>query len=118
MKKILVAILVLSFLAVPAMNAQSRQLKKAQKKEYKMKLKEYKKGGWIVFGTSHTLEVALLTHYEKLRQDGISELVVTTTSTNKNIAKTTLLIKLYYSNSMRRKPPRTQHKPARPCAYS
>ena len=59
MKKILVAILALSFLAVPAMNAQSRQLKKAQKKEYKMKLKEYKKGGWIVFGTSHTLEVAL-----------------------------------------------------------
>ena len=52
-----------------------------------MKIKEYKKGGWIVFGTSHTLEVALLTHYEKLREDGISELVVTTTSTNKNIAK-------------------------------
>lgn len=87
MKKILVAILALSFLAVPTMNAQSKQLQKLQKKEYKMKLKEYKKGGWIVFGTSHTLEVALLTHYEKLREEGISELVVSTTSTNKNIAK-------------------------------
>ena len=51
MKKILVAILVLSFLAVPAMNAQSRQLKKQLKKEYKLKIKKYSKEDWEVFGT-------------------------------------------------------------------
>lgn len=91
MKKILVAILVLSFLAVPAMNAQSRQLKKQLKKEYKLKIKKYSKEDWEVFGTSRTLEVALLMHYDKLNDGEKREIVVHTTSTNKNIGKEKLL---------------------------
>ena len=75
MKKILVAILVLSFLAVPAMNAQSRQLKKQLKKEYKLKIKKYSKEDWEVFGTSRTLEVALLMHYDKLNDGEKREIV-------------------------------------------
>ena len=47
-------------------NAQNKALEKALKKEYKTKMKEYKKEGWKVFGTSRSLEVALLTHYDKL----------------------------------------------------
>ena len=35
--------------------AQSKALQKAMKKEYKLKMKEYEKGGWKIFGTSHTL---------------------------------------------------------------
>lgn len=55
------------FILVPATaNAQSKALEKALKKEYKTKMKEYKKEGWKVFGTSRSLEVALLTHYDKL----------------------------------------------------
>ena len=91
MKKILVAILALSFLAVPAMNAQSRQLKKQLKKEYKLKIKKYSKEDWEVFGTSRTLEVALLMHYDKLNDGEKREIVVHATSTNKNIGKEKLL---------------------------
>lgn len=46
--------------------AQNKALEKALKKEYKTKMKEYKKEGWKVFGTSRSLEVVLLTHYDKL----------------------------------------------------
>lgn len=51
-------------------NAQNKALEKALKKEYKTKMKEYRKEGWKVFGTSRSLEVALLTHYDKLRTLG------------------------------------------------
>ena len=55
------------FMFMPVMtNAQNKALEKALKKEYKTKMKEYKKEGWKVFGTSRSLEVAILTHYDKL----------------------------------------------------
>ena len=55
------------FMLVPVTtNAQNKALEKALKKEYKTKMREYKKEGWKVFGTSRSLEVALLTHYDKL----------------------------------------------------
>lgn len=69
MKKLIIILMAL-ILAVPAVNAQNKALVKAQKKEYKSKMKEYKKGGWKVFGTSRSLEVCLLSHYDKLNQLG------------------------------------------------
>lgn len=57
-------------LAVPAVNAQNKALEKAQKKEYQTKMKEYKKEKWKIFGTSRSLDVALLLHYDKLNQLG------------------------------------------------
>lgn len=71
MKKLLV-ILTAICLCVPAvtMDAKNKQLEKALKKEYKNKMKEYKKEGWKIFGTSRTLDVALLTHYDKLNSGG------------------------------------------------
>lgn len=72
--------------------AQNKQLKKAEKKEYKQKMKRYEKEGWTVFGTSRTLEVVLLKHYEKLNEDGIVEVYGTATSGNKNIGKDKLLM--------------------------
>lgn len=71
MKRILVLLLA-SFLMMPTveMGAQNRQLAKAQKKEYKQKMKEYEKGKWTLFGSSRSLEVALLKHYDKLNQGG------------------------------------------------
>jgi hypothetical protein len=71
MKRILVLLLA-AFLMVPAMEmgAQNRQLAKAQKKEYKKKMKEYEKGKWTLFGSSRSLDVVLLKHYDKLNQGG------------------------------------------------
>lgn len=57
-------------LVVPAVNAQNKVLQKAMKKEYKTKMKEYNREGWKLFGSSRSLDVALLTHYDKLTQLG------------------------------------------------
>lgn len=65
MKKIIMLILAV-ILMVPAVEADNKQLQKALKKEYKAKMKEYKKGKWELFGSSRTLEVALLQHYDQL----------------------------------------------------
>lgn len=70
MKNLLLFILAMALLCPSASNAQSKALKKAHKKEYKTKMKEYKKDGWKIFGSSRTLEVALLSHYDKLNLGG------------------------------------------------
>ncbi len=68
-------ILVLSLLvAAPCVNAQSKAMKKALKKEFKTKKKEYQKEKWSVFGTAHSLDVALLKHYELLKEEGAMEI--------------------------------------------
>lgn len=51
-------------------NADNKLLRKAQKKEYKTKMKQFKKEGWTLYGSSRSLDVALLTHYDKLEQLG------------------------------------------------
>lgn len=65
MRKIILCLLAF-VLAMPVVNAQNKALKKALKKEYKTKMKELKQGKWELFGSSRTLDVALLTHYDKL----------------------------------------------------
>lgn len=69
MKKVLLLLLAVCLLA-PMANAQSKALNKALQKEYKQKMKEYKKDNWKLFGSSRSLDVALLTHYEKLTRLG------------------------------------------------
>lgn len=53
-----------------AVAQNSKALEKALKKEYKMKMKEFKQEGWKLFGSSRSLDVALLMHYEKLSKEG------------------------------------------------
>lgn len=96
MKKIfsllMTAILCISFSTVDAASSPyAKQLKKQRQKEYKAKLKEIKKGGWQIFNTSHTLEVALLTHYEKLMEEGVYEQASNSMSSLKNIGTAKLL---------------------------
>lgn len=70
MKKViyLLAIVVMSF---AAMSCSSQSLlQKEMKKEYKNKISEYKSGKWKLYGSSRTLEVALLLHYDKLNKLG------------------------------------------------
>ena len=55
--------------------AQNRMLKRETSKMYKTKIKEYKKTGWKLAGSSKTLEVALLEHYEKMKDPQNVELV-------------------------------------------
>ena len=69
MKKIITILLMLA-MVMPMAVAQNKLLEKAQKKEYKAKIKEFKNEGWKLYGSSRTIEVALLTHYDKLRQLG------------------------------------------------
>lgn len=70
MKKIIMFLMAFC-LMMPVVNAQnSKALTKALKKEYRTKMKEFKKGGWKLYGSTRSLDVALLTHYEKLAKEG------------------------------------------------
>ena len=71
MKKILTAVLAFC-LIVTVVGAQNyeKALNKAAKKEYKTKLKEFKKGKWEAYGTTRSLEVCLLSHFDKLQKLG------------------------------------------------
>lgn len=53
-----------------SVNADNKKLRKAHKNEHKIKMKQFKKEGWTLYGSSRSLEVALLTHYDKLEQLG------------------------------------------------
>ena len=67
----------------------SRAMNKALKKEYKLKKKEFEKGKWVIYGTSRSIDVALLKHYEKLNEnENAYEIVgVATAFKSKNIGK-------------------------------
>ncbi len=78
MKKIVMILTALCMLVAPATFAQNNKaLQKALNKEFKEKKKEYKKEGWKLFASTRTLDVALLTHYDKLAQLGEDGHVVT-----------------------------------------
>lgn len=70
MKQKLMMMLLAMCLLVPTVEAQNKALERARKKEYKMKMREYKKENWKLFGSSRSLDVALLTHYDKLNSLG------------------------------------------------
>ena len=54
---------------------QQKQLQKQRNKQYKAKIKEYKKDNWQLGASSRTIEVALLEHYAKLGDEHNSEFV-------------------------------------------
>jgi len=72
MKKKLLLVLLIALIVTPTLHAQTaydKKLSKEQKKEYKMKMKELEKGGWQLFGSSHSYSVALLEHYQRMAND-------------------------------------------------
>ena len=72
----------------------SQLLAKQLKKQYKNKLKELKKEKWQIYGSSRTLEVALLSHYDKLAKGGedAHEIIGTATKfKSKNIGHQTAI---------------------------
>ena len=93
MKKFIVFMMAL-LLAVPAINAQNKALNKALAKEYKTKMKSFKKEGWKLYGSSRSLDVALLKHYEKLEsaEDETYEIMGTSSRfKSKNVGHQTCL---------------------------
>ena len=84
-------IMLLAFcLMTTAINAQNKELQKQQKKEYKKKMKEYKAEGWKLFGSTRSLDVALLTHYDKLNtlgDDAIEIVGIASKFQSKNVGK-------------------------------
>ena len=89
MKKILLVLIVLTILCPTISHAQNYALQGALKKEYKSKIKEFKKGGWQVFGSSRTLEVLLFNHLDWLNnRDDVYEIVgVASAFKSKNVGK-------------------------------
>lgn len=88
MKKVLTILMAICLLLPAAAVAQNKALEKAMKKEKKEKMKEYKKENWKLFGSSRSLEVALLSHYDKLNtlgDDGREVVGVASRFKSKNI---------------------------------
>lgn len=89
MKKILTLIMALCFLAPAFGQNYSKMTEKAQKKEVKEKMKEYKKKGYEIMG-SRTMEVALIRHYSKLNELGDNGTVfdgISTRTKSKNLGE-------------------------------
>lgn len=90
MKKFLMMALAAILMAAPVAMSQNKALQKALSKEKKEKMKEYKKEGWKLFGSSRSLEVALLSHYDKLAElgeDGREVVGIASRFKSKNIGK-------------------------------
>ena len=77
-------------------NAQNKELEKALKKEYKSKLKEYKKDGWKLDATSRSFEVVLLQHYDKLQNGNCTQLV----GTSSGCMRTNVCRQAAYNNAI------------------
>ena len=65
MKKISILLFTMLIVFSAVSNAQNKTLPKEWKKEYKRQLKKLEKGGWEIFGSTRSLEYALLSHFEK-----------------------------------------------------
>ena len=89
MKKIFSFILALCFILPTFAQNYSKMEEKAQKKELKEKMKEYKKKGFEIMG-SRTMEVALVKHYAKLNEYGDNATVfdgISTRTKSKNLGE-------------------------------
>ncbi len=89
MKKILTLLMALCFLAPAFAQNYDKMSEKAQKKEVKEKMKEYKKKGYEILG-SRTMEVALIRHYAKLSElgdNGVEFDGISTRTKSKNLGE-------------------------------
>lgn len=99
MKKVFTILLVLLLIVpVTESQAQNKALEKALKKEFKTKRKELEKGGWKIYGTSRSADVALLKHFDKLStmgDDAIEVLGVASKFKSKNTG-----VQMAYNNAV------------------
>lgn len=89
MKKFAMMLMAFTLMVTSASAQQlSKQQEKAIKKEVGKKLKDLKKGGYEIFGSSRTLEAALTKHYTALETEGdnVREVVGFSTAKSANLA--------------------------------
>lgn len=93
MKRIILFLFTLCCL-MPAAAQFDKQIAKEREKMYKKTMKDYKKEGWKLFGSSQSLEMALLTHYQKLYKEGEENQEIMGTCTrckSKNVGQQTCI---------------------------
>lgn len=99
MRKIITLLLALLLIVpITESQAQNKALAKALKKEFKAKQKELKQGGWKIYGTSRSADVALLKHFDKLStmgDDAVEVLGVATKFKSKNTG-----VQMAYNNAV------------------
>ena len=101
MKKIIMFLMAAFMLSVVPVTAQ--ELSKSGKKALKAKVKEFKKQGWQIFGSTSTIDLALEKHMLKLQSDDAIEVPGTASSfKSKNVGKQMALnsAMTYYASMM------------------
>ena len=101
MKKIIMFLMAAFMLSVIPATAQ--ELSKSEKKSLKAKVKEFKKQGWQIFGSTSTIDLALEKHMLKLQSDDAIEVPGTASSfKSKNVGKQMALnsAMTYYASMM------------------
>lgn len=74
MKKLsVILMLVLSAIMIMPSCSSTSNLEKARARQAEAKMKEFKKGGWTIYGTPKSLEVALLEYYDALKDPNMKE---------------------------------------------
>lgn len=73
MKKVLAILMMLALIPMAYSANPDKALKKAKEKERKEVIKRFKNEGWQLLGSSHSLEVELLEHWNKADQPGFHE---------------------------------------------
>ena len=103
MKKIIMFLMAAFMLSVIPATAQ--ELSKSEKKSMKAKVKEYKKQGWQIFGSTNTIDLALEKHMIKMQSEDAIEVPGTASSfKSKNVGKQMALnsAMTYYASMMYR----------------
>ena len=86
MKKIIMFLMAAFMLSVVPATAQ--ELSKSEKKSLKAKVKEFKKQGWQIFGSTSTIDLALEKHMIKLQsEDAIEVPGIASSFKSKNVGK-------------------------------
>ena len=86
MKKIIIFLMAAFMLSVVPATAQ--ELSKSAKKSLKAKVKEFKKQGWQIFGSTNTLDYALERHMLKMEsEDAIEVPGIASSFKSKNVGK-------------------------------
>ena len=101
MKKIIMFLMAAFMLSVIPPTAQ--ELSKSEKKSMKAKVKEYKKQGWQIFGSTNTIDLALEKHMIKMQSEDAIEVPGTASSfKSKNVGKQMALnsAMTYYASMM------------------
>ena len=86
MKKIIMFLMAAFMLSVVPATAQ--ELSKSEKKSLKAKVKEFKKEGWKIFGSTSTIDLALEKHMLKMQsEDAIEVPGIASSFKSKNVGK-------------------------------